>query len=159
MAPVARGAGRREVTEIFDDDDNGNGGEEEQALENCPITLKEAGLGAGASICFFRAGCGGQGRASVGRTYVDIAEELVRRMRELLQGRGPLGRVHLLKVIVTDATALAATVALLLVVYWFHYFVWYFCFFWRTRTELALPTFDLRCFRPDAHLQQASFTV
>ena len=112
MAPAALATGRGEVTDFFYDDDdnnrndNGNGGEKEQAIENCPISLKEAGLGPGASICFFRAGCGGQGRAYLGRAYAEIAEELVQGMRELLQGRGALGRVHLLKVIATDATLL-----------------------------------------------------
>lgn len=113
MAPAARAADGGEFTENFDDG-NDEGGEE--ALENRPITLKEAGIGPGASICFFRAGCGGRGMASVGKTYAEIAEELVQGMRELLQGRGPLGRVHLLKV---TADAAPAAVGLMLVSYLF----------------------------------------
>ena len=109
--------------ENFDEADN-NAGDEQKERENRFITLKEAGLEPGASICFFRAGCGGRGKASVGRTYAEITEELVQRMHELLQGRGPLGRVHLLKVTAADAAAMG----LLLVVYAFCCCFLMFCF-------------------------------
>lgn len=62
---------------------------------------------------------------SVGRTYAEMAEELVQEMRELLQGRGPLGRVHLLKV--TAADAAAAAVGLMLAVFFFIVLIFVVC--------------------------------
>eukprot|EP00904_Undaria_pinnatifida_P004673 jgi/Undpi1/14206/HiC_scaffold_9.g03855.m1 len=98
--PAASSAGRGKRLGSFDDDSDNNddgGGCRNGEKENRLLTLEDAGLQAGASICFFRVGCGGRGRASVLRTYTGIAEELVEGVRELLQRRGPLGRVHLLK--------------------------------------------------------------
>eukprot|EP00752_Nemacystus_decipiens_P006037 g5450.t1 len=65
----------------------------EQGKPSATLTLKEAGLSSGASICFFRAG-----REAVARkTYGDIVDRLVEDMRLLLRRKGPLGRVHHIK--------------------------------------------------------------
>ena len=65
-----------------------------QDKPSATLTLKEAGLTSGASICFFRAG-----RESAARkAYGDIVEGLVSDMRLLLKRKGPLGRVHHIKV-------------------------------------------------------------
>lgn len=109
--PAASSAGRGKRLGSFDDDSDNNddgGGCRNGEKENRLLTLEDAGLQAGASICFFRVGCGGRGRASVLRTYTGIAEELVEGVRELLQRRGPLGRVHLLKVRSAAVAAVAA---------------------------------------------------
>lgn len=60
----------------------------------------EAGVEAGASICFFRAttGVGGDGEAVVRRVYRGLTEELVEGMHMMLRGEGALGRTHLVKV-------------------------------------------------------------
>lgn len=65
-------------------------------------TLEEAGISSGASICFFRKNCStglaGSGEAAVARVYQGLTEGLVEDMRKLLEGEGPLGRVHHVKV-------------------------------------------------------------
>lgn len=58
------------------------------------LTLEEAGLSPGASICFFRAGQ----EANVRKTYATIVKESVEEMRMLQRREGPLGRVHHIKV-------------------------------------------------------------
>lgn len=71
----------------------------DEHVKNRFTTLEEAGVGSGGSICFFRAGQGGQGEAMTRRTYAAIAAGLVEEMRLLLRGEGPLGRAHLVKVL------------------------------------------------------------
>lgn len=66
----------------------------EQGGSPAALTLEEAGLSSGASICFFRAG-----REAIARkTYGGIVKSLVEDMRLLLRRQGPLGRMHLIKV-------------------------------------------------------------
>eukprot|EP00903_Cladosiphon_okamuranus_P020121 g18477.t1 len=57
------------------------------------LTLEEAGLLSGTSVCFFRAGQ----EAGVRKTYGGIVEDLVEDMRLVLRRQGALGRVHLIK--------------------------------------------------------------
>lgn len=70
-------------------------GGREDGQGSVALTLKEAGLSSGASICFFRAGRD----ASVRKIYGALVEGLVESMRVLLRREGPLGRVHHIKVI------------------------------------------------------------
>lgn len=84
---------------------HGKARREEDAHEGVPqrkgvLTLAEAGVLSGASICFYRrASCNGEGgEAITRRTYAAATHELIESMRLLLRGEGPLGRVHLIKV-------------------------------------------------------------
>ncbi|CAM9309707.1 unnamed protein product [Scytosiphon promiscuus] len=69
------------------------GGRRDEGQSPAALTLKEAGLSSGASICFYRSGR----EACVRRTYGALVEELVESMRMLLRREGPLGRVHHIK--------------------------------------------------------------